>query len=178
MLMDIKCSAVTSIAVHLTFDNQTTKDAIIGDGDLVCVEYNANGLRKKIEGQVIKVSAVGTDPNGWYIIVDGSDDFNATKAKFSPMSILDIVILRKADTLAVIKTPLGVTGIPYMRLVKGRLQVSNDGINWRPIHVDRRDIIEDQEGTVPVNPAIPAHGDCGCGDTNVSSDDGIEDAVY
>lgn len=179
MLMSIKCSAVTSVAVHLTFDDNTSKHAIIGEGDLIDVEYNANGVRKRIEGAVIKVSAVGTDPNGWYIIVDGSDDFASTKAKFSPMSILDVNILRKADTLALIKTPIGDSGIPYLRLVHGRLQYSKDGCNWRPIHIDRRDIIEDQEGTVPIMPPVH-HVDngCGCGDTNVSSDDGIEDAVY
>ena len=71
MLMNIKCTAVTSIMVNLSFDDKSTKNALIALGDLIEVEYNANGLRKHAQGKVIKISAVGTDPKGWYIIVDG-----------------------------------------------------------------------------------------------------------
>ena len=60
MLMDVKCSAVTSIAVHLTFDDGTTKNSVIGVGDLVSVEYNNNGLRKQVDGKVLKISLVRT----------------------------------------------------------------------------------------------------------------------
>ena len=87
MLMDIKCSPVTSIKVELKFDDMSTKVCVLGVGDLVDIVYNANGLRKRIEGKVLKVSAVGTDPRAWYIIVDGSDDFDSDRVKFSPMSI-------------------------------------------------------------------------------------------
>lgn len=153
MLMDIKCSAVTSIEVKLTFDNDTSKDVVISNGDLVDVTYNANGLRKRIEGKVIKISAVGTDPKSWYIIVDGSDDFASTKAKFAPTSILDIEVIRKADTLNVVQTVVGEGGVPFIRIKNGRLQWSKDGYDWKPIFIFRRDIIEDQEGTVPVTDA-------------------------
>lgn len=152
MLMDIRCSAVASIKVNLTFDDGNSKECVIGTGDLIDVEYNANGLRKRIEGRVIKVSAVGTDPKAWYIIVDGSDDFNSEKAKFSPMSILDVTIIRKADMLNNVQTVIGHEAVPFIRIVKGRLQYSKDGYNWKPIFVDRRDIIEDAEGTVPLPP--------------------------
>jgi hypothetical protein len=182
--MDIKCSAVTSIKVDLTFDDHKTKEAVIGVGDLIYVEYNANGCRKSIEGKVLKVSAVGTDPHGWYIIVDGSDDFDSERARFSPMNILDLAIIRKADTLEDVKTVIGVGSVPYIRIVEGRLQYSKDGYNWHPISVDRRDIIEPQEGTVPLNPTC--HCDCNTSSddnaTTVGEDndniDGIQDANY
>ena len=62
MLMDIKCSVVSSIKVNLLFDDKSTKEALIAIGDLVSIIYNANGLRKHVEGKVIKISAVGTHP--------------------------------------------------------------------------------------------------------------------
>lgn len=171
MLMDIKCSAVASIKVNLTFDDMSTKERVVGVGDLVDITYNANGLRKHIEGRVLKVSVVGVDPNGWYIIVDGSDDFDSDRVKFSPMNILDIEIIRKADTLENVQTVIGAESVPFIRIVKGRLQYSKDGYNWRPINIDKRDIIEPQEGTVPIDPPPCEH--------NESDDENdIDDANY
>ena len=152
MLMSIKAKKIASIEVFLTFDDGTKKDCIIAVGDLVSVVYNANGMRKAIDGKVVKISAVGEDPNGWYIIVDSSDDFDSAKAKFSPMSILDIEIIRKGDTIEEVRTPIGSEAVPYIRIVKGRLQYSVDSKNWRPIHIDKRDVIEPQSGTVPMPP--------------------------
>lgn len=152
MLMDIKCSMVPSIMVNLRFDDQSEKHALVSTGDLIYVEYNANGCRKAIEGKVIKVSACGENPKSWYIVVDGSDDFASQQAKFSPMSILDIEILRKAGTLEVVQTISGDHAVPYLRIVHGRLQWSIDSFTWYPIVIDDRDIIEDQEGTVPIAP--------------------------
>ncbi len=142
MLMDIKCSVVNSIKVNLTFDDQSTKVAVIGVGDLVDVVYNANGMRKPIQGKVIKVSAAGTDPRAWYIIVDGSGDFESEQVKFSPMAILDITIIRKADTLDVVRTPIGEYSATYLRVVDSRIQWSKDGETWNPVKVDSRDVIE------------------------------------
>lgn len=181
MLMDIKCSAVTSIAVRLTYDDNSYKDAVIALNDLIDVEYNANGLRKHACGKVVVVSAVGTDPKGWYIIVDSSDDFGSNKARFSPTSILKLEIITKGDSIDYVRTVKGCYGIPYMRIVKGRLQYSMDGCMWKSISIDQKDIIEDQEGTCPVGPDDPDynHDNCNCGDGSaLSPDDGIEDANW
>ena len=186
MLMDIKCSAIASIKVNLTFDDGSTKERVVGTGDLVVVDYNANGLRKHIEGKVIAVSANGSDPNGWYIIVDSSDDFDSHKAKFSPMSILDIEIIRKADTVDVVQTVIGQEGVPYLREIRGQLQYSKDGWHWHPIRISPRDIIEEAEGTVPLYPPVPPcpgpgpqPKPCEC-DTDVSypDDPGIDPANW
>ena len=150
MLMDIKCSAVTSVAVNLKFDDNTTKDRIIAKDDLIEVEFNQNGVRRHVIGKVIKISCVGTDPKGWYIIVDGSDDFDSNQFRFSPMNILDVEILRRAGDTIYIESPLDSTRILSMRIVKGRLQYTQDGINWKPLKFDRRDMILDEEGTVPM----------------------------
>ena len=150
MLMNIKCSAVTSVAVHLEFDDGTVKDATIATGDLIDVEYNKNGCRRRCQGKVIKISTVGTDPKGWYIIIDGSDSFECGQDRFSPASILDLEIIHKADSVKAIQTPNDSTRVPYLRIVKGRLQWSDDGVHWRFIIIDRKDIIiKNEEGTIP-----------------------------
>lgn len=170
MLMDIRCKAISSILCHMTYDDGTKKDCLVALHDLVDVFYNGNGMRKHIVGRVADISTVGTDPHNWYIIVDGSDDFASQNARFSPLQILNISIIRKADQDAIIRTPLGETGIPYLRIVKGRLQWSPDGFKWLPIKINDEDIIEPQEGTVPVPPR-PHH--------NPDPDyDGIMDANY
>lgn len=147
MLMNIDCSAVTSIKVKLTFDDGTTKERVVALGDIIQVEFNGNGKRRRAEGKVIAVNANGTDPKGWYIIVDSSDDFDSKKARFAPTNILDVEILRKADTTETIRTPLGAEGIPFLALKNGQLVWSKDGYDWRPVRIHNRYIIEDAEGS-------------------------------
>jgi len=190
MLVDIKCSAVTSVRVKLAFDDQCKKDCLIAIGDLIDCEYNANGLRKHIIGKVLSISAVGPDPKGWYIIVDGSDDFDGVKARFSPMSILDVDILRKADMETFIETPRDDNAVPFLRIVKGRLQWSKDGYTYHPVRIDARDIVEDieeQEGTMPVprhchyhhRPETPGPAPEDANDPDDAYDDAeIEDAAW
>lgn len=154
MLMDIKCSAVTSIKVDLTFDDfaKSTKTRVIGVGDLIEVEFNQNGLRKHVEGKVIKINAIGNDPKTWYIILDGSGDYASEQYKFSPMSILDVEILRKAESVRYIATPNDCTGIALIRVVDGRMQYSYDGFVWENVVIDKKNIIKDEEGTMPIEP--------------------------
>ena len=186
MLMKNECSVIASIRVLLTFDDGHEKERVISTNDLVEVEYNANGLRKHIIGKVVKVSAVGTDPNGWYIIVDGSDDFDSAKARFSPTAILDVDILRKAYTLDSIQTPLDDTGIPYMRIVKGRyLQWSRDGVHWFNLmphhHIEPAENPDDYDGDddKPKPPKPRPHPPKPAPDDDEEpTSDGIEDAEY
>ena len=183
MLMDIKCSEVSSVLVTLTFDDGTKKENLVSIGDLVDVEYNANGMRKHVEGKVVKISTAGLDPKGWYIIVDGSDDFQCGMAKFSPMSILDLEIIRKANTMDTVQTPIDCHNLPYLRIVKGRLQWSKDGFSWLPVKIDARDVvdndIEPAEGTAPVSGSSNTSGNCGCNTSEVSTeDDGLEEAEH
>jgi hypothetical protein len=95
------------------------------------------------------------------------------------MSILDIEILRKAATLDIVQTVSGDYAVPYLRIVHGRLQYSLDSLDWKPIRIDNRDIIEDQEGTVPINPPCPPHPHC-CDDFHDDGGShtcGIEDEI-
>lgn len=178
MLMDIKCSVVSSIKVCLTYDNESYTEQIISIDDLIEVEYNANGLRKHACGKVLAISANGCDPKAWSIIVDCSDDFGSNRVRFSPMSILSLNIIAKGDSVENIKTVKGCFGVPYLRIVKGRLQYSNDGCTWQPIVIDQKDIsdtIEDQEGTYPAGP----DDKCNCNSKpETSNDDGIEPANW
>lgn len=193
MLINNTCSAVTSVAVDLKFDDGSTKHRVIANNDLVAIEYNQNGTRRHIEGIVVKVSCIGTDVKNWYVIVDGSDDFESFRGRFCPANILDCEILRKADTVKFIETPIGETGIAGLRIVKGRLQYSPNGFDWLPIRIDYKGInIKDEEGTVPSDrpyhyiedddprpphrpttpPPAPPYND------EDVDDDGIKDEVY
>ena len=145
MLLDIKCKAISQVRVHLTFDDETVKDNIISIGDLIDVTYNGNGMRKHIIGMVSNISTVGADPHNWYIIVDGSDDFAKNGAKFSPMSILDLEIIRKHDQQFEVKSPIGEFGCPFIRVVKGRMQYSYDGFEWHYTVIDDENVIEDDD---------------------------------
>lgn len=161
MLMDIKCSMVPSIKVDLTFDDKSKKNPTLSIGDLIDLIYNSNGLRKHIVGKIVQISTPGVDPKGWSIIVDGSDGFDSDVARLSPMSILDVDIIRKAGTAKYVSSPNDDTGISGIRINKGRLQFTKDGKHWNNIKIDDVDVIskddkdqiydEDDFGPIPSN---------------------------
>ena len=169
MTLDCKVDVIQSLLVHLLFDDQTTKNRLVAIDDLIDVVWNGNGARKHMIGRVAAISATGSDPKSWYIIVDGADDFKSKRERFSPISILDLEIIRHASDEKIIRTEKGENSCPYLRVVKGRMQYSSDGINWNYIRINDQDIIEDQEGTVPIISQVsrPAQDDLT-----------IEDAVW
>ena len=185
MLMDIRCSIIPSIKVDLKFDDGFTKSPILGIGDLIDLLYNSNGLRKHIVGKIIQISTPGVDPKGWSIIVDGSDGFDSDVARLSPMSILDVDVIRKAGFAKYVSTPIDDTGIMGIRINRGRLQYTVDGRKWKNIKIDDVDVItknddgiydEDEFGPIPSNK--PHHGPKPphSGSTGEDSDD--EDGIY
>ena len=141
MLMDIQCSSDPQIEIKLTFDNQRSKKVVVGKGDLVDVEYNKNGVRRRIEGIVTKVSTNGTESRGWCIIIDGSGDFSSEIARISPMNILDIDVIRSAESVQGISSPKDKSGIMSLRVKGGRLQYTQNGYDWYPIVIDRENVI-------------------------------------
>ena len=147
MLLDNKCSTVVSIKVVLTMDDGTIKERTIGFGDLIDVQFNCNGVRRCTEGRVVKVYAEGSDPKKWYIIVDSADDFESKQYKFSPTNIIDLEIIQKKDQVKFIYSPDDYTNITALRVVKGRLQYTQDGINWYFMRIDNESVIKDEEGT-------------------------------
>lgn len=160
MLLDIKCSTVVSIKVNLRFEDNTTKERVIGLGDLIDVEFNSNGLRRSIEGRVVKLYTEGTDPKKWYIIVDSADDFESKQYRFSPMNILDLEVVQKHDATQYIYSTNDYTNIQGLRIVKGRIQYTQNGHDWYPVKLDPRDIIHDEEGTAPYyRPGQPIYDD-------------------
>ena len=152
MLMNIKCSMIPSVRIELSFDDGSSKDNLLSVGDLVDVLYNGNGLRKHIVGVVKAINTPGTDPKGWSILIDGSDDFDSDIARFAPTSILDLDIIRKNGTQKVVNTPIDDTGISAIRINKGRLQYSKNNRDWFNIKIDDRDIIVKDEGIIPEGP--------------------------
>lgn len=148
MLMSVKCSAVVSVGVTLTYDDNFTKNEVISVGDFIYVEFNKNGLRQRAEGKVIYINASGTDPKSWYIILDKSEDFESAQVRFCPQNILDLHIIRSGATIKNVKTTNDRYACPYIRIVKNRLQYSIDGIHWKSVVVDPSDIeIKDESGT-------------------------------
>ena len=141
MLMDIQCSSEPQIEIRLRFDNQKSKKVIVGKGDLVDVDYNKNGVRRRIEGIVTKISTNGTEARGWCIIIDGSGDFSSEIARISPTNILDIDIIRKANDSVGINSPKGKSEIMSLRVKGSRLQYSQNGYDWFPIVIDRENVI-------------------------------------
>lgn len=174
MTLDCKVDVIQSLFVHLLFDDQTVKDRIIAKNDLIDVVWNGNGARKHMIGRIARISATGSDPNSWYIIVDGADDFKSMKERFSPLAILDLEVIRRACDEETVRTVKGQGNCPMIRVIKGRLQYSKDGINWKNIKIDDEDVIEDQEGTIPVGPPLTPHDD----DGDLDDEFGIEDANY
>ena len=176
MLMDIRCSMIPSIKIELVFDNGHVKIQVLGVGDLIDLFYNSNGLRKHIIGKIIQISTPGIDPKGWSIIVDGSDDFDSEVARLSPMSILDVDVIRKAGTVRCVTTPIDDTGIMGIRVNKGRLQYTRDGRQWYNIKIDDIDviskngIIDENEPGNPLQPNTPSTGEDGEEDDGVVGD--------
>ena len=151
MLMDIKCSMVPSIKVNLVFDDGHKKDPTLSIGDLIDLLYNSNGLRKHIIGKIIQINTPGSDPKGWSLIVDGSDDFDSEIARLSPMSILNVDIIRKNGSTRVVSTPIDDTGVYAIRINKGRLQYTMNGKCWHNIKIDDIDIIPGKDIIIDEN---------------------------
>ena len=148
MLMEIKCSMVPSIKVNLEFDDGRKKDPTLGVGDLIDLLYNANGLRKHITGIIIQINTPGQDPKGWSIIVDASDDFKSEMARLSPMSILDVDVIRKSGSVKYVATPVDDTGCTAIRVIHGVLQYTKDGKHWRNIKINDIDVIPGRDDVI------------------------------
>lgn len=155
MLMDIKCSAAISIDLKLTFDDGSIKYRNVAVGDLIDVDFNKNGVRIHTIGKVFKIVAEGSNPEAWAIYLDSSDDFSGTQYRFAPTAILDLEVIMKKDATKYIATTNDYTSICALRVVRGRLQYTQDGINWFPIRFDHSSLIKDEEGTVPEFPGHP-----------------------
>ena len=152
MRLAINAEVQSSFKVKLTYDDAAPKTVILSIGDLIDCEYNSNGLRKHITGRIIKISAAGTDPNGWWLMVDGSGDFDTNQARFTVMNIIDVDIIQKYDTQHNISTPNDRSGILSLKVVDGRLLYTKDGYHWEYIKTQwYRDGIKPEEGTVPVS---------------------------
>lgn len=173
MTIECKVDVIQSLDVRLKFDDDTSKHRIISKGDLIDITWNGNGARKHMIGRVSTVSCHGSNPASWYIIVDGADDFDSRIEKIAATQILDVDIIRKGSEDRLVATPKGDGTCPFIRINHGRLQYSIDGLNWKYVKIDNTDIIEEQEGTVPLFPPNPGRPPMPPYDG-----DGIEDAVY
>ena len=184
MLMNIKCKPATSLDLELKFDDNSVKKCQISVGDLVYIEYNKNGCRRRVEGKVLKISTNGTDPKQYYIIIDGSEDFESTQVRICPMNILDCEVIAKASHLNGITTPKDGTGIPFLRQVNGLLEFSRDGKEWLRLKLIPDEPIKPENGTSepPHRPSYrdpeehyrPSHRD----PDDYYDDDVISDEIY
>lgn len=158
MLLNISCSAVTSISVTLTFDDESVKKRLISIGDIVDITFNYNGVRKSTIAKVLSISANGCDPRNWVILLDASDDFGAVQYRISPVYILDVEIIKEEATTKYIESPANYSNIVGLKILDGQLYYTQDRINWYPIKINVDNIIDDEninnnEGEV-VDPGI------------------------
>lgn len=142
MLMNIECSPITSIKLSLTYDDNVTREVEIGVGDLVDISFFDRGVKKHLDGKVLKVACPGMDPKGWYLIVDGSDDFCSEQVKFSPMNICDCEIIQKARNVQTVATPIGKEGVNFMKVIDGELYYCQNGYDWVPVKISEKNIIK------------------------------------
>lgn len=145
MLMNINCSMEPQIAVNLEFDDGSTKTRVIGKGDLVSVTFNQNGIKQYIEGRIVNVSTNSDNLRNWFIMIDGSECFDSKKFRFSPLCILDLDIICKANVRDSVKTPNDNSAIWGLREVDGKLQYSKDGFNWYNVVPEPENAKEDTE---------------------------------
>ena len=122
---------------------------IIEEEGYIPTKSSDEQINSEIATAINDIKAIGTDPRAWSLIVDGSGDFESDQVRFSPMSILDIEVIRKADDVRYIETTCDGTGIMGLRVVRGRLEYTRNGFNWEPIKIGHRHIIRDEEGTGP-----------------------------
>lgn len=128
MLLSNECTIIQSLHLALTFDDGKVKERDVSVGDLCSFEYIKNGLRKKIEGVVVKIIASETiSPNTWMIMVDGSLDYAGQIEKFRPNQVVDVDVIRKKTDKQYIGTPNDSTHISEIRFYDGYLQLSLDG---------------------------------------------------
>lgn len=155
--MGIQCSAEPQITVRLTFDDNSVKTVTVGKGDLVDVEYNKNGVRRRIEGKIVKISTSGTQSVGWCIVIDGSGDFAAQQARITPSTILDIDIISKSECVDGIESPKGKGQIIALKEMGGRLYYTKNGYDWLPVLIDRSNVVM-EPGDGPIEPIpFPPH---------------------
>lgn len=132
MLLSSNVSKVESLRIELTFDNEQKKVSEIAVGDLVQMEYSDRGIRRKIEGKIVKISTGDhVNVSSWYIVVDGSLMCEHHMARVSPNQILDLDVIQKRNTLQPITTPNTAGRIDMIQFLDGYLQISLDGgFSW------------------------------------------------
>lgn len=148
MLLNNTVSIVQNLKIELTFDDNSKKEREIGVGDLIHVEFNDSGMRKSVEGKVLKI---GTGINtvrqeSWFIIVDGSLSFSGETFRFNPNKIIDLDIIQKKHDVPYIMTTNDSTRVTNLKVEDGILKVSKDnGYSWFTPNLNN--MIQEEEGS-------------------------------
>lgn len=148
MLLNNSVSIVQNLHIELTFDDNSKKEREIGVGDLIHVEFNENGLRKSVDGKVLKI---GTGVNtvrqdGWFVIVDGSLSFAGETFRFNPNKIIDLDIIQKKHDVPYVMTTSDISRVTNIKVEDGILKVSMDnGYSWFTPNLNN--MIQEEEGS-------------------------------
>lgn len=145
--MSTNLSVTQNLKIDLTFDNNQTKSREISQGDLIRVEYNDHGIRKTVEGEVVKIGTNASQNTcAWYLIVDGSVDFEGHRVRINPNNILDLDIIQKKNQMFAVSSPKDSTHIDQVRIYDGVFQISIDGgYSWVTPNVNNQ--IQEEEGS-------------------------------
>lgn len=127
-----------SLKIVLAFEDASVKTITLEVGDTVTVVYNKNGVRTTVEGVVTRIyssTSTGTCSctcgDVWNIALDGSKYGYESALRIGEDKILDLDMVKKANSNTAITSPTGDYNVTDFRLYGNILQLSVDnGVTW------------------------------------------------
>lgn len=164
MLLSKSFDVIQSLILKLVFDDESVKELVISEKDIVNVIYNKNGNRCTIEGTVARINVENNScqKRGWYIIVDASATGKSSVERIEVNNIIDCDIITKYEANNTIFTPVGDGAISAFKLSGDVLMLSVDnGRSWLKVcNLASTDVVvepEYQDIADKIAAVIPTH---------------------
>lgn len=164
MLLSKSFDVIQSLVLKLVFDDESVKELIISEKDIINVVYNKNGNRCNIEGTVARINVDNNScqKRGWYIIVDASAIGKSSVERIEVNNIINCDIITKYEANNNITSPIGDGTISAFKLAGDILLLSVDnGKSWLKVcNLASTDIIvepEYQDIADKISAVIPSH---------------------
>jgi len=164
MLLSKSFDIIQSLVLKLVFDDESVKELVISEKDIVNMTYNKNGNRCNVEGRVsrINVETNTCQKRGSYIIIDASSTGKSSVEKIDINAIIDCDIVNKYESNNMITTPVGDEAVSAFKLCGNILMLSTDnGRSWMKVcELASTEVIveeEYQDIADKIANVIPAH---------------------
>lgn len=164
MLLSKSFDVIQSLVMKLVFDDESVKELVISEKDVINAVYNKNGNRCTIEGTVARINVDKTtcQKRGWYIIVDASATGKSSVERIEINNIIDCDIVTKYESNNGITSPVGDGTISSFKLSGNMLMLSVDnGRTWMKVcelaPVDVKVEEEYQDIADKISAVIPSH---------------------